>query len=60
MTLGDITEVLQQVSDGELECDTGVRITLGDEMLKVLVLLQELILHGVPNNLRIKKLIMNE
>lgn len=49
--LSDTGEVLQHVLNGELHGDSRPRVAAVYQALKVLVLPNELILHGVPNNL---------
>lgn len=51
MRLSDAGEVLQHVLDGELHGDPRPRIASADQVLKVLVLTDELVLHGVPHHL---------
>lgn len=51
----DIGEIFQDVVDCELQSDPRVAITFADEILEVFVLLQEFVLHGMPDNLRSKQ-----
>lgn len=52
MRLGNVGEIAEQVFDGKLECNARVRITLADHGLEILVLLDELVLHAVPDHLQ--------
>lgn len=51
MRLSDAGEVLQHVLDGELHGDSRSRVASADQIFKVLVLTDELVLHGVPHHL---------
>lgn len=51
MRLSNAGEVLQHVLDGELHGDSRSRVASADQIFKVLVLTDELVLHGVPHNL---------
>ena len=55
MRLGNIGEDLQHIMYGELESDLCVSVTLGDEVIVVVVLFGELVLHVMPHNLQIKE-----
>lgn len=51
MRLSDAGEIFQHVLDGELHGDSRSRVTPADQTLKVLVLTDKLVLHGVPHHL---------
>lgn len=51
MRLSDAGEVLQHVLDGKLHGDSRSGVASADQILKVLVLTDELVLHGVPHHL---------
>lgn len=51
MRLSNAGEVLQHVLDCKLHGDPRARIASAYEVLKVLVLTDELVLHGVPHHL---------
>lgn len=51
MGLGDTGEVLQHVVYGEVHGDARAGIAAVDQPLKVLILADELVLHGVPHHL---------
>lgn len=51
MGLCNAGEVLQHVLDGELHGDSRSRVTPANQIFKVLVLSDELVLHGVPHHL---------
>lgn len=55
MGLCNAGEVLQHVLDGELHGDSRSRVTPADQVFKVLVLTDELVLHGVPHYLMDKR-----
>lgn len=51
MRLSDAGEVLQHVLDGKLHGDSRSGVASADQIFKVLVLTDELVLHGVPHHL---------
>lgn len=51
MRLSNAGEVLQHILDGEFHGDPRSRVASADQILKVLVLTDELILHGMPHHL---------
>lgn len=51
MRLSDAGEVLQHVLDGKLHGDSRSGVASADQVLKVLVLTDKLVLHGVPHHL---------
>lgn len=51
MGLCNAGEVLQHVLDGKLHGDSRSRVTPANQIFKVLVLTDELVLHGVPHHL---------
>lgn len=55
MGLCDAGEVLQHVLDGEVHGDSRSRVTPANQIFKVLVLPDELVLHGVPHHLMGKR-----
>lgn len=55
MGLCNAGEVLQHVLDGELHGDSRSRVTPANQIFKVLVLTDELVLHGVPHHLMDKR-----
>ena len=55
MRLCNVWEVLEDILYGEVQCDHGSWVALGDQLLKMLVLFDEFILHGVPHHLVEKK-----
>lgn len=51
MGLCNAGEILQHVLDGKLHCDSRSRVASANQIFKVLVLTDELVLHGVPHHL---------
>lgn len=51
MRLCDAREILQHVLNSEFHCNSRARITTADQIFEVLVLADELVLHGVPHHL---------
>lgn len=51
MRLSNAGEVFQHVPDGKLHGDSRSWVASADQVFKVLVLTDELILHGVPHHL---------
>lgn len=51
MRLGNAGEVLQHVLNGKLHGDPRSRVASADQIFKVLVLADKLVLHGVPHHL---------
>ena len=52
MRLRNVREIAEQVVDGEFEGDSRVRVTLADHCLEIFVLLDEFVLHTVPDDLQ--------
>lgn len=51
MRLSNAGKVLQHVLDGKVHGDSRSRVASADQIFKVLVLTDELVLHGVPHHL---------
>lgn len=51
MGLRNAGEILQHVLDGKLHGDARSRVASANQIFKVLVLTDELVLHGVPHHL---------
>lgn len=51
MRVSDAGEILQHVLDGELHGDSRSGVASADQVFKVLVLTDKLILHRVPHHL---------
>lgn len=51
MRLSNAGEILQHILDGKLHGDSRSRVASADQIFKVLVLTDELVLHGVPHHL---------
>lgn len=57
MGLRNAGEILQHVLDGKLHGDSRSRVAPANQVLKVLVLPDELVLHGVPHHLLVNGLV---
>ena len=52
MIHGDVWEVLEDVADGKVQADLGAGVAALQQVLDILVLPDELLLHGSPHNLQ--------